>query len=256
MNATPDIIPARHPWLDRFAAEPDRAVDSLLRGVAHLPGLQRASPSEALMALLGDLPREAAEWGLVDRALLAWLQARRQAADGLFGRPGGVGRFIRETGEAFRAAWRLDLAESCGWIRAEMFDLLRWADAFTLDATFDLGRAILTAAAHLQQGREFRFLWLRICEEAAVPRLRHRLDAALLGLAKTPGVPAGGPSHDLIVGLARWGARLPTNDNARSEVLREWRALKAAFPRQPGFWRDQWQDILADDRNRAHPFTD
>lgn len=257
MNAPPP----RHPWLDRLAAEPRQAVDSLLRGVAHLPGLQRASPSEALMALLGDLPPEAAEWGWVDRALLAWLQARRLATDGLLDRPGGVERFIRETGEAFRAAWRLNpknsrtLPKCAAWIHAEAFDLLRWADSFSLDATFDLGRAVLTAAAHVQRGGEFRFLWLRICEEAAIPRLRHRLDAALLGLAKTPGLPGGGPSHDLIVGLARWGARLARDDNAKSEMVREWRALKAAFPRQPAFWRGEWEAILKDARIDAHPFT-
>lgn len=255
MNATQDMIPPRHPWLDRLAAEPERAVDSLLRGVAHLPGLQRASPSEALMALLGDLPPEATEWGMVDRALLAWLQVRRQEADDLLGRPGGVERFIRETGEAFRAAWRLALPESCAWIHTSVFDLLRWADGFSLDATFDLGRAVLTAAAHVQRGSEYRFLWLRICEEAAVPRLRHRLDAALLGLARTPGEKTGAPSHDLIVGLARWGARLPRDDNAKSEMVREWRAIKAAFPRQPGFWRGEWEAILEDARITSHPFT-
>ena len=52
MNAATDTTSSRHPWLERLAAEPERAVDSLLRGVAHLPGLQRASPSEVLMALL------------------------------------------------------------------------------------------------------------------------------------------------------------------------------------------------------------
>lgn len=254
MNAATDTTSSRHPWLERLAAEPERAVDSLLRGVAHLPGLQRASPSEVLMALLGDLPPEAADWSLLDRALLIWLQARRQQADGLLGRPGGVERFIRETGEAFRAAWRLNLPQSSAWIHAEVFDLLRWADNFSLEATFDLGRAVLTAAAHLQQGSEYRFLWLRICEEAATARLRHRLDAALLGLARIPGQQVGGPSQDLVAGLARWGTRLPTHDSAKHEAVREWRALKAAFPRQPGFWHKQWQAILEDERIAAHPF--
>jgi hypothetical protein len=62
-----------------------------------------------------DLPTEAPEWPLLDRALLDWLKARRANADGLLGRPGGVERFIRETGEAFRAAWRLELPESSAW---------------------------------------------------------------------------------------------------------------------------------------------
>jgi len=255
MSLSPALLAPRHPWLDRLAADPGRAVDTLLRGVAHLPSLQRASPSEALMALLGDLPPEAPEWPLLDQALLDWLKARRANADGLLGRPGGVERFIRETGEAFRAAWRLELPESSAWVRSELLDLLRWADGFSLDATFDLGRAVLVAAAHLQQGSELRFVWFRACEEAAIPRLRHRLGAALLGLAKTPGGTAGGPSHDLIVGLARWAVRLPDSDYSRGEAVREWRALKAAFPRQPGFWHGEWQAILEDPRIGAHPFT-
>jgi Flp pilus assembly protein TadD len=234
----------------------------LLRGAAYLPELQRATPSEALMALMGDKAADAPEWDLLDRALLQWLQLRRDAADEVLSRPGGMERFIRETGEAFRAAWRLNPAErctlpqSCTWIREELFNLLRWAENFSLDATFDLSHMVLIAGAHLQEGNEYRFLWLRICDEAAEPRLRHRLDAALLGLACMPTGKAGGPSHDLIVGLARWALRLPHSAHFKNDVVREWRALKAAFPRQPSFWTGQWQAILDDERIAAHPFTD
>lgn len=262
MNINTNITPAPHPWLDRLTTEPDRAVDTLLRGVAYLPELQRATPSEALMALMGDKAADAPEWNLLDRALLQWLQARRDAADEVLSRPGGMERFIRETGEAFRAAWRLNLAgecrlpQSCTWVRAELFDLLRWAENFSIDATFDLSNTVLVAGAHLQEADEYRFLWLRICEEAARPRLRHRLDAALLGLAFIPTGKAGGPNHDLIVGLARWACRLPHNDHFKNDVVREWRALKAAFPRQPSFWHGQWLAILNDERIAAHPFTD
>lgn len=251
----------RHPWLDRLVAEPDKALDRLLRGAAHLPGLQRASPSEALMALFGDLPTDAPEWSLLDTALLHWLQTRRTTTDELLNCPGGAERFIRETGEGLRAAWRLNPPDTCllpqcaAWLRSQVVELLRWADGFTRNATFDLGRALLTAAAHLQEGKELRFLWLRICDEAALSRLRHRLDAALLGLAYMPGGAAGGPSHDLIIGLARWASGMPQHDSAKSEVVREWRALKAAFPRQPAFWREQWQAILDDERIVPHPFT-
>ena len=261
MNAALALSSFRHPWLDRLVAEPDQALDRLLRGAAHLPGLQRASPSEALMALFGDLPTDAPEWPLLDTALLYWLQARRATADELLSRPGGAERFIRETGEGLRAVWRLNPPDTCllpqcaVWLRREVVDLLRWADGFTLNATFDLGRIVLTAAAHLQESKELRFLWLRICDEAALPRLRHRLDAALLGLAYMPGGAAGGPSHDLIIGLARWASGMPQHDSAKSEVVREWRALKAAFPRQPTFWREQWQAILEDERIAPHPFT-
>jgi Flp pilus assembly protein TadD len=261
MNAALAPSSVRHPWLDRLVAEPDSALDRLLCGTAHLPGLQRASPSEALMALFGDLPTDAPEWYLLDTALRHWLQTRRTTADELLNRPGGAERFIRETGEGLRVVWRLNPHDSCllpqcaAWLRSEVVELLRWADCFTRNATFDLGRALLTAAAHLQEGKELRFLWLRICDEAALSRLRHRLDAALLGLAYMPGGVAGGPSHDLIIGLARWASGMPQHDSAKSEVVREWRALKAAFPRQPTFWREQWQAILDDERITPHPFT-
>ncbi|MDR0281273.1 MAG: tetratricopeptide repeat protein [Paucimonas sp.] len=261
MSLNTNIPPAPHPWLDRLTTEPNRAVDTLLRGAAYLPELQRATPSEALMALMGDKATDAPEWNLLDRALLQWLQTRRDAADEVLSRPGGMERFIRETGEAFRTVWRLSsagrctLPQSCTWIRAELFDLLRWSENFSVDATFDLSYTVLIAGAHLQEANEYRFLWLRICEEAAQPRLRHRLDAALLGLASIPTGKAGGPSHDLIVGLARWAYRLPHSDHFKNEVVREWRALKAAFPRQPSFWHGQWLAILNDERMAAHPFT-
>lgn len=251
----------RPPWLDRLTAEPDKAVDSLLRGVAHLPGLQRASPVEAALALMDEVPPEAPEWILLDHALCRWLQQRRRRADLLLARPGGVQRFVRETGEGFRMAWRVSpsdgapLPGSAGWIRANFPDLLRWAEDFTLDATFDLGRAVLTAGAYVQQDKELRFLWFRVCEDAAGRRLRHRLDTALLGLSRMPDDAGGGPpSQDLFTGLSRWASRLPDDDRAKADMVREWRALKAAFPRSPEFWRRRWQAIL-DDGRYDHPFT-
>lgn len=244
-----------HDWLNNFNNRPEKFVDAVLRGVAHLPNLQRATPSEAFLALLGDLHRDAPEWERVDIELLAWLQRRHNASEGALSRPGGLKRFVRETGEGFRVAWRLELPKSCAWIHLNLFTLLRWANNFDFDSTFDLGRALLTAAAYVQQGDEFKFLWWLTCEEAASTRLRHRLDTALLGLAKKPTGPYGSPSSDLIVGLARWAARMPENDQAKNDVLREWRALKAAFPRQPIFWRDQWEAILEDKNLGRQPFV-
>jgi tetratricopeptide (TPR) repeat protein len=254
MQAAP--VPQRHPWLNRLKSDPAKAVDSLLQGSAHLPGLQRISPCEALMAIMGDIPREAEEWHLLDSELLAWLQRRRNRGGELIARPGGAERFIRETGEAFRCAWRLDLERSSSWIRGNLPDLLRWADNFTINATFDLGRAVLTAGARLQQGEELRFHWFRVCEEAAHNRLRHRLDNAMLGLSRLPVRSGGaGPSQDVVTGLARWASRLPNDRGHEAEVVREWRALKAAFPRMPTFWRGCWEAILEDGRY-AHPFLE
>ena len=244
----------RHPWLDELVSEPVEALDDLLLGVAYLPGLQRAAPCDALMALMGDLPADASEWAVLDRHLCRWLQQRRRAGAALLERPGGLHRFVRETGEAFRAAWRLSLPESTGWLRENLLDLLRWAEDLSDGDTFDLGRAVLTAGAHLQQDKELRFLWFRVCEDAATPRLRHRLDTALLGLVRMPNGGSSSPSQDMITGLARWAARLPADERHKPEVVREWRALKAAFPRLPSFWRGQWEAILEDDRF-GHPFV-
>lgn len=250
-------LAAEEPWIDRLTVDPADAVDSLMRGGAHLPGLARASACEALMALMGDLPDDAPEWRLLDGALLDWLKERRHADDPLIARHGGRQHFIREVGEGFRAAWRLELPETSAWIRAKLLDLLRWADTFTVDATFDLGRAVLAAGAHLQQGNELRFLWFRICTEAANARLRHRLDIATLGLTRATITATGGPRlDDAIVGLALWASHLPPQDRHKGDVVREWRALKAAFPHQPAFWRTRLQNILDDDRFAGHPFTD
>lgn len=234
-------------------ADPAEAVDALLGEAAFLPGLQRATPCEALLALVGDDPDlNLAEREALDLALLDWLKARRRAPDLLLQRPGGLHRFIRETGEGFRTAWRLKLRESSAWIRANLPDLDRWARNFEADATFDLDRAVLAAGAHLQQGKELHFLWRRVCEEAAAPRLRHRLDIALLGLVNLDRDHV--PCPEVTGGLARWAASLPRDDRHKAEVVREWRALKAAFPRQPSFWRGRWENILKDDRYGRHPF--
>lgn len=246
----------RYPWLDRLMDDPDRAVDTVLRGVAYLPGLQRASPCEALLAIMGDLPADAPEVPVLDRALCRWLQVRRNADEAVLDRPGGLRVFIAETGEGFRAAWRLELPETSAWIRANLYDLLRWADGLSLDATFDLGTAVLTAAAHLQTNTWLRHLWFDVCERAAERRLRHRLTVGLNGLVRMPVEGAIQPSHDVIVGLARWAARLnPEVQGAKGEVAQEWRSLKATFPRLPTFWRKEWEAIL-DESTYNHPFLE
>lgn len=250
----------RHPWLDELLAAPDEAVDDLLRGVAHLPGLQRASPAEAAMALMGDVAQDEPEWADFDGALLRWLQERRAGTLRLLDRPGGAQRFIRETGEGFRMAWRLGLPQSKQWIHDHLGDLFRWADAsFCLDPMFDLGRAVLHAGAHTQTGDEFRPLWFDVCEAAATKRQRHRLDCALLGLArmKTGHTVAGGPPPDLIGGLARWAAHLPVDGQfekqSKQEVAREWRSIRGAFPRAPEFWRKQWRPLMTEGRDEDRP---
>lgn len=243
------------PWLEWLSSSPHEAVDALLRGEAHLPGFERASPCEALMGLMGDLPDESPEWAALDGALLTWLQERRQADDALIESHVGIRHFIAEVGEGLRAAWRLKLPQTSSWIRAQLFDLLRWAEAISVDSTYDLARSVLAAGAHLQRGDEWRFLWLRICRESTTPSASQRRDVAMMGLARQPDKRTGSaPSQDILVGLASWASNLPRDERCKNVVVSEWRALKAMFPRQPTFWRGRLEALREDARFGDHPF--
>lgn len=243
------------PWLERLAAAPSDALDSLMRGEAHLTGMERSSACEALMGLMGDLPDDAPEWRLLDTALCVWLRERREADDTLIDLHGGLAHFIREVSEGFRAAWRLELPLSSAWIRENLFDLVRWADAISMNSTFDLAHAVLVAGAHVQRDGEYRFLWLRTFKEAATPRRAQWRDAAWLGVSLMPSKD-GGPSQDIVVGLALWASNLPPDERYKSEVVDEWQSLKALFPRGSSFWRKRFEALLEDARFGGHPFLD
>ncbi|MBF0325251.1 MAG: hypothetical protein HQL42_09270 [Alphaproteobacteria bacterium] len=249
------LQPRRHPWLDKLIENADKAIDRLLRGRAYLPGLQRASAGEALMVLLGDLADDAPERALVDGALTRWLDTQSRADDDLIQQAGGTDHFIREAAEGLFVLWRLNMPHSQDWFRREFPRLLRWAETFPVHPAFDLGKAVLLAAARTQTDDSWRSLWFEVCEAAAARRLRHRLDIGLLGLARLPGTDGPGPSAAVVAGLARWAAALPATDQAKAELKTEWRALRGAFPRAPTFWRGQWQAIRDNDRYKEHAFT-
>lgn len=255
--STAAALPLTHPWLDRFDAEPAAALADLMAGQAYLPGLQRATPCQALEVLFGDLDRQDAadRWDLLDRTLLAWLQGLRQQADGLIERPGGVRRFITEAGEGYRAIHRLDLPSCAAWLASAWVTEIAWAERFVENSAFDLVNAILGAAAHVQTDDKFRFVWMRFCEHAANRRLRHRIDATLLGVAS---MPASGlevmPRQELLTGLVRWGGAMDGNGDhrAQSQFVRRVRQVKSAFPHTRDFWLDRWGAVLASDKTAPH----
>ncbi|CAA7618272.1 tetratricopeptide repeat protein [Magnetospirillum sp. UT-4] len=253
--SAPALQPVPHPWLDRFAAEPAAALADLLAGEAYLPGLQRATPCQALEVMFGDLPRSPAPtlWDLLDETLLDWLKGLKGRADTLIERPGGVRRFITEAGEAYRAVHRLELARCAAWLASAWPDEAAWAERFVENSAFDLADLVLGAAANVQTDDRFRFEWLRACEASANRRLRHRIDATLLGVASMPG-PEPMPRQEVLVGLARWGGAMDgENDHrAQQQFIRRVRQLKAAFPQSRDFWLDRWGAILAGKRTAPH----
>lgn len=196
--------------------------------------------------LFGDLPRDPAPsaWDRLDDALLAWLQALPGQTEALVERPGGVRRFITEAGEGFRAVHRLELPRCSAWLAAELPQVAAWAGRFVENSAFDLADVVMGAAANVQRGDGCRFWWLRACAEAANRRLRHRVDAALLGLASMPGAEPM-PRREVLLGLARWGEGMDgANDfRAEREFVRRVRQLKAAFPQPRDFWLSRWGDL-------------
>lgn len=240
-------------WLEWLVAAPHEAVDALMRGEADLSGYERASPCEALMAMMGDLSEEAPEWGELDEALLKWLLQRQHADDAMIESHGGIHHFIAEVGEGLLAGWRMGLPRTSAWIRAELPDLLDWAESISVDSTYDLARSVLVAGAHLQYGDEWRAMWLRICRESAFNQFPLRRDIALKGLAGQP-LRDGEqpPSNDMMVGFASWASQLPNDGESRVLVENEWLALRAMFPLDEAEWSTRLNAIahIAQD----HPF--
>lgn len=248
--------PAEEPsWLEQLSADSDQAVASLLRGEALLDGFERASPCEALMGLMGDLPDAAPEWAALDGALLKWLQQRRHADDAMIESHGGLRHFIAEVGEGLRAAWQLTLPRTSEWIHSQLLDLLRWAETVSIDSTYDLARPVLAAGAHLQRGNEWRFLWLRICRESISPNVAQRRDIALRGLAQHPLKPGEHfPSKDILTGLAAWASHLPHDGKSKKAVTDEWLALKAMFPLGDSEWGSRLDTLMREAKFDGHPF--
>lgn len=242
-------------WLEWLVDSPHGAVDALMRGEADLSGYEQVGPCEALQAMMGGLSEEAPEWGVLDEALLKWLQQRRHADEAMIDSHGGIRHFIAEVGEGLRAGWQMGLPRTSAWTRADFPDLLRWAEAISVDSTYDLARSVLVAGAHLQYGDEWRSVWLRICRESAFNQFSLRRDVALRGLARQPLRDGEGfPSNDMMVGVANWASQLPQDEESRALVVNEWLALRAMFPLDAEDWSarlDAIPDVAPD-----HPFHD
>ncbi|MBF0179100.1 MAG: hypothetical protein HQM03_03620 [Magnetococcales bacterium] len=236
-------------WLDRFHQSPDEALNRLMRGTALLPGLERATPSNALCNLFGQADAE--DRSLLDEALQKWLQNRREMT--LEQRVAyGLPRFITEYGEGLAAIWRLSLPNASLWLEENLLSLMEWAWHMRRPPVWDLPSQVALAGAQLvTNGNAFRFFWIRLCRDAARPEREDLLDSALNGLA-SHAVNDKQRVQAILKGLTLWAEGL-SGDEDRERFLLQWRHIKACFPNPPAFWRDRWHELLTQRQNQdAH----
>ncbi|MBF0293977.1 MAG: hypothetical protein HQL96_02220 [Magnetococcales bacterium] len=237
-------------WLDRFHQSPDEALNRLMRGTALLPGLERATPSNALCNLFGQADAE--DRFRLDEALQKWLQQRREMTLEQR-RAYGLPRFITEYGEGLTAIWRMSLPNAGRWLEDNLLDLMEWAWPMRLPPVWDLPRQVALAGAQLvTNGNAFRFFWIRLCREAADPQHEDLLDSAMNGLA-SPASNDKQKVQGILKGLTLWAEGL-SGDEDRERFLLQWRHIKARFPNPPPFWRDRWHELLTQRQNQEAPF--
>ncbi|WP_295389481.1 tetratricopeptide repeat protein [uncultured Thiodictyon sp.] len=247
--------PLPNDWLERFRAEPQPALDDLLRGLARVPPYERATPSDILDRLFGVLAADDPDRQRLDSTLCDWLAGRRTCMTPDERAAYGLSRFVTETMDALSAVWLLQLPRSGAWIQDHYLELDQWAAPLRLSESWDLPRALAQAGALTQVDQRLQFYWLRLCKEAAQPSRRAMIDPALNGLSRLPDTAGQGASPQLIAGLARFGAELESNPRDQRDFLRRWRALKARFPRTGRVWQELWQGVLKNRQFQDRPFV-
>ncbi len=239
-----------HPWLAEFDANPMAAFDGMIRGVAVPFPYSRGEPREALALLFGALSERDPLRARLDATLGDWLDQRR------LDRPDqraayGVERAIQEISDALHLVYRLELPETAARLREGYFRYRGWLGSLRLNSARDALGEFWTALAHHQTDGRFLSRWYHLCEEAALDRNPGDLSVALLGLRRLPPDGAPKPLDAALHGLALWGARLGEQDHAR--FRRQWRALRALYPRGPEAWLEHVLPLLKD---RKEPFAD
>lgn len=241
-------------WLGRFRTQPFATLDELLRGLTRIHPFERATPSETLRRLFGSLSERGGDIALLDDALLAWLEVRWRSETAHAREAYGLSRFVTEVIDALSVIWLLDLPRSGAWLQENFLELARWAAPLRLSKSWDLPQHLAYAVALTQQDGRFRFVWFRMCSDAARPSARSMIAPALGGLGNLPDLSATGASKELIGGLARFGAALPETSNDERDFLRQWRAIKVRYPRASKTWRNLWHEILENPQYASKPF--
>lgn len=230
--------PAVLRWRERFAADPVAALDALLTGRVALGPFDRASPADALAALV-----KPEEIPLVDKALTDWLAAHlgQPKPDKLIPKI-----FAKALVEAFRAVVRLPLPQTGAWCGAHNGALRAWLRNFCLDPSRDPESALLIALAYHQKDRSLLGLWRGLLNKGQP--LEHAR-AALLGLRKMPaddqGKPESGLPKALLRGLLDYGAALARHGERERKIwLDEIDFLAAVYPMTKETWASRFREVL------------
>ncbi len=230
--------PAVLRWRERFAADPVAALDVLLTGRVALGPFDRASPADALAALV-----KPEEIPLVDGALTDWLAAHlgQPKPDKLIPKI-----FAKALVEAFRAVVRLPLPQTGAWCGAHHGALRIWLRGFCLDPSRDPESALLIALAYNQKDRSLLGLWRGLLNKG---RSLEHARAALLGLRKMPaddqGKPESGLPKALLRGLLDWGTALARHGEKEKKTwLAEVDFLAAVYPMSKETWADKFREVL------------
>jgi tetratricopeptide (TPR) repeat protein len=227
--------------MKEFKEAPETALDELLRGVADISPYERAEASDVLDMFFGGLDPKHLLRQTLDATLCAWLEKRRKDGPD-FRKEYGLNRYQEELVQALASVYRLSLSETARFLRGHFTAYQRWLGPLYLNPARDACGELLRIMALMQEDRRFLESWQLLCEGAGRTWPGHYLSIGLLGLRKLPagenGNGTSGLNPELLNGLLKWGLGLHDNKHDHREFLRNFRAIKAMYPRGPHHWRD------------------
>jgi tetratricopeptide (TPR) repeat protein len=246
------------PWLRRFEAEPDAALEDLLLGGADLGHLSADEPTEVLLDWLDGLGEEfVAE---IDAALARWIDLAWGDAD--LAAAGGSAALLAlawcRAADLIAAQPRL--AQAAGQLRALFLADRPFLSALAEGRARDPeGRAWLALARH-QEDRSLLAEWWRLCNLPPDVPWYHGFYGihGLRGLPRRSREREGTFPEEVAEGLARLAAALAHQveegwlrpATARDEFLHLARLTMGAYP-WPERWLAFWRHALQEDRVKA-----
>ena len=230
-----------HPWLSEVADRPLAAVSDLLSGYAPIAPFDRAETRDAAQMLFAGLASNDPAVTSLDDGLLEWLN-RTRAVEIAANR---ALQIAFEASDALAIVAGLQLPKAAHALREDVEDWLSWTEGLASQQKYDVRAELLSTlaltqrviAASLNSTRQYELmpLWLTICEGAGTLYPRTYLALGLLGLRQLPERPGVANERAWMSGLARWAANLRPSVE---EFSREWRSLKAVYPRMRTHWRN------------------
>jgi len=245
----------RHPWIERFLANPDQELADFLAGYANVEPYGRAErPDAARLLFKDDAPALLALDGAVGHFLR---QARLAGAP--VGRPGARDRRLLQIMDALRLVSVLQLKKTGLALRKE-FPLWRsWIERLPHSANIDVRAEYLSTLALTQRllmevqdlnRMALEPYWISVCEQSGGMLPETYLSIGLLGLRLLPERTGSPSERPWMTGLARWATvRRPP----LKAFTQQWLMLKGLYPRPPAYWREAISSTLKQRFLRSMP---